>query len=279
MPLGGQLPPTDFWPTDLPRPDDPSNTIDRQRSATACTGSYSVATGDTSAQGGPLQMTLNSCGALTGLQTDSGATSRLRYGGGFSVRMVGGTPNLLRNGGLDTVSHGIPTSWYRGGSSTGLGATTTSPHSGPYAFRIYRSPTGHYGTSGDIHQTVRVSPNTNYVYGGWTKATKVMPTSVSATNPIVSKNVSPVEMMAVIKDRYGRTIGTFRAYGYTNDAPWNYQSVGFRTPTNAYSVVVSVHMVYGRGTAYFDELSLNQLLASSALGVASTVTQSGDGST
>jgi hypothetical protein len=265
VPLGGRPVRSSVRETDLPAPGDPALTTATTPTtgtepSASCSTTNAISTGD-----GSMQLAFSSTGAIIGAKAGSRCLERLVYSGGFSARLAGGQPNLLANASFDSGTS-TPTSWLRSGSGPVSQATET--HAGTRAVQISRTTVG---TSGDLHQTVRIATNTNYVLSGWFKSVNVKPTSGAATNPVVTKDVSPLEIQAIVKDSGGRVLpGDYRAYGYTDTADWNFQSVGFRTPSNAYSVTIYLRMKSGSGTGYFDSLYLSQLLAPSSVPTASS---------
>lgn len=254
IPLAPQPEAETTRPTDLPPPGDAA-LAPAVSPTSSCPTDRSVVSGD------GLRLAVATNGSVAGVQAGGRCLSRLSYGGGFSVRPVGGQTNLLTNGGFETGS-GTPSSWYRSG--TGPTISTTAMKFGARSAVITRSSTG---TSGDLHQTVALSPNTSYTVGGYTKSYDMTPTSFSATNPIVSRDVSPIEIAAAVKDSSGRLLGTYRAYGYTNTSDWAFQSVGFFAGPSAHSATVSIRINAGRGSAWFDGLTLARVLSASSYAV------------
>jgi hypothetical protein len=261
VPLGPQRDIQAGRPTDLPPIGDPS-LAPATAPAGTCTTTRSVASGD------GVRLAIGTNGSVTGVNIGSRCVDRLVNGGGFAVRHVGGQANLLHNGTFESVSGSTPTSWFRAG--TGPAISTTAHHDGVRSVVITRTSTG---TSGDLHQTVSISPYTNYMVGGFLKAYSVTPTSFSATAPIVSRDVSPVRISAAVKDSGGHLLATYYANGYTNTADWHYESVGFFADALARSVTVSVSIINGRGSGWFDGISLAPILAagSSAVSTSSVV--------
>ncbi|MBA2254478.1 MAG: hypothetical protein H0W07_05130 [Chloroflexi bacterium] len=261
-PLYSQPRRTTTLPGDLAGPTDPTMIAPRGVTTGTCpTSGPRITSGD------GFQMALSTSGAIVGLKDGTDCLDRLARSGGFSMRMIGqsaNNPNLVRNPDFSSGSS-IPTDWSRSG--TGPVIDTSVGYNGTRSVRITRTTTG---DSGYLYQTITVEPSTNYVLGGYFKAgrsgdgsTFVVPTAAATTNPIVSRNVSPLMLLGQVKDSAGRLLRSPTAWGYTNLADWNYQSVGFRTPSTARSVTISIRMVDGKGVGWWDGIGLRKLWAAS----------------
>ncbi|HET6561464.1 MAG TPA: hypothetical protein VFG72_06285 [Marmoricola sp.] len=172
----------------------------------------------------------------------------------FSVRKVGGTPNLLPNPGLevDRDGDGIPDGWRLMSGVVEPEWVTDQAHRGQRSVR-FQAPT--VATSTSLQTTVAVEPSRFYRLDGWMRSEDVQPTAATAepaTGP------SPVRLK--VQQLAGSTVvGSVQAYGYTDTAGWHRGNVGFRTRPEVTSVRVVAQVVAGSGTVWYDDLSLREL--------------------
>ena len=258
-PLYSQPRPTKTLPGDMAGPTDFSMRAPLGGKGTCATSGPRITTGD------GFQLALSTSGAVTGIKDGSTCIDRIAKNGGFSMRMIGqsaGNPNIMSNASFESSSTAA-TSWTRVG--TGPTLDNSVGYNSARSIRIARTSVG---DSGYLYQTRTVKPNTNYVLGGYFKAgisgngaTYVVPTAIASTNPVVSRNISPLVLSGSVRDSSGRVLRSPVAYGYTNLADWNYQATGFRTPSTAKTVTIRIQMVDGKGTGWFDGIGLRELLA------------------
>ncbi|MDX6319960.1 MAG: hypothetical protein QOD35_3360 [Nocardioidaceae bacterium] len=207
----------------------------------------------TVASGDGLALTLSSTGSVSSLKIGgrevAGGTAPL-----FSVRKVGGTPNLLPNPGFETDANrnDIPDHWRLMSGTVRPRWVSDQAHTGTRSIRFH-SPS--IGTSTTLQTTVAVRPDTYYTAGSWIRSRNVKPAAATAepeTGP------SPVRLK--IKQFDGSTaVKTDQAYGYTDTVGWYRKFVGFKTQPNVTSVRVFAQIVHGSGTVWFDDLQVNKL--------------------
>jgi hypothetical protein len=223
--------------------------------------------------GDGLAMSISQRGAVKAVSVEGRSVESTGSQGGFSMRLVGGTPNLLRNPGFERLeSDGTPAHWQIGEGRRPVLDTGTA-HDGARSMRIAAS---HTSTSGPFEQTVRVQPDTSYVLSGWFKSAHVAPTAPPAWTP---SDPSPLRLKAQQLSADGKIELASDAFGYTNTAEWNRQFVGFTTLPGVKRVRVVGQIVRGSGTVWYDDLSLRRLLQPVAKHVAGTVRSDSDGLT
>jgi hypothetical protein len=188
----------------------------------------------------------------------------LQQPGGFSIRMVGGNPNLLPNSSLeaDADHDGAPDGWRftRGAAVPRVDGSTA--HSGRSSVRVSNASVA---TSGALTTEVPASPYQNYFLSAWFKSEDVLPTATSLGHPpIIQPTGSPLQIRVEQVSGSGKVLATYYAFGYTNTADWNKQAVGFKTLGKTRTLRVSALLLKGSGTAWFDDLYLGQLFAPSA---------------
>lgn len=208
----------------------------------------------TLSSGTGLRMTLSPTGSVTSLrlggrEVSGGATPSL-----FSIRKVGGNPNLLPNPGLeaDTDADGVPDGWQLMSGTLRPEWVTDDAHRGSRSVRFQVPSTT---TTTTLRTTAPVEPDTYYTLGGWLRSRDVRPV-VAPAEP--ETGASPVRLK--VQQLSGSTVvETSQAYGYTGTAPWHRQLVGFRTEPGVTSVRVLAQVVAGSGTVWYDDLSLRRL--------------------
>src|SRR6266496_1454857 len=87
----------------------------------------------------PLRLRLRGDGTVAGItEGGSGGLPAVRGGGGFSARLVGGTPNLLSDPGFeaDANGDGSPDGWTISPGEGTIGSDGTVAHSGIRSVRI-----------------------------------------------------------------------------------------------------------------------------------------------
>ncbi len=228
--------------------------------------------------GDDLGLALNPDGTVARVTSGSRTIPSLASGGGFSMRMVGQNPNLLRNAGFeaDTDRNRVPDSWRITRGATPPVLDATAARTGSRSLRVSNRATT---TSGGFSTVVPVRPYTYYFLTAWSRARDVLPTSTLAGNPpITSPRGGPVQVKAEQLNESGEVLATYYTFGYTNTANWNKQSVGFKSLSATSRVRVTALLNAGSGTAWFDDIYLGELLAEEPINIRGSVARSRDGS-
>jgi len=230
---------------------------------------------DPSASGGHLQFQLLATGAIRPIQIAGRALpTRPVSSDGFSIRTVGGNPNLLPDPGfeLDSNGDGTPDGWELQGGATTPKVDQATAHSGGRSF-VISNPTAE--TSGAFAAKIGVVPGTYYVLSGWFKSEAVQPTVATVVREPTNRH-SSVQLQVTQFGSNGPGT-TSIAYGYTDTAGWNKGFAGFQAGDDVHQVEVRGLLDDGSGTAWFDDLYLGRLLAGAATSAAGPVSTDGDG--
>lgn len=219
-----------------------------------------------------LALGVDEGGAVNEVRVGTRSLPLLERAGGFSVRSAGGRPNLLDNPGfeVDDDGDGDPDDWTltRGASLPELDRSVA--RSGKVSMRLTNRV---QANSGVFWTEVPVSPNTHYFSCGWFRARALKPTAPTAYTP---SRLSPFRLKIQQRSGEEELLQTSNAYGYTNNAGWNKQCVGFETKPEASSVRVLGQLVNGSGSGWLDDLYVGKLLGSSKA-VRGEVTETPDG--
>jgi hypothetical protein len=238
---------------------------DPSTEATVAPAALTAAAKVTSGDG--LRLDLTSTGAIASVRSGSRTLPRLSttLPGGFSMRKVGGTANLVRNGGFESGK----TYWTISGTPAPALATTS--RTGTRSLKVSRST---IGDTGSFSQKVAVSPNTNYFAGAWIKTSSVKPSSTGVGN-LASTNAqdSPVQIRVDQLNSAGTILSTHWIVGYTDTSGWAKHSVGFRTASSAATVKLTGRLKGGQGTAWFDDIWVKPLFAASESRIGGTIKQ------
>jgi hypothetical protein len=188
--------------------------------------------------------------------------------GGFSIRGVGGMPNLVPNASFeaDADADGVPDGWSAVTSPTAPVLDAAVSRVGSRSVRIGRST---FGDSGYLRREVRVRANTEYTVSAWMRSAGVQPT---APPGLTYTELSPVRMM-VQQFAGTKVVHTGYLFGYTDTADWNRQFLGIRTTPDTTSVRLTLRLIRGSGTIWFDEIRVSELLSSTSLPVRGAVTR------
>jgi hypothetical protein len=173
--------------------------------------------------------------------------------------MAGGQPNLVPNPGFerDANGDGVPDGWRRASGPAAPTVVGAPTHSGARSIRISSAATS---TSASLSTTVALRPDTEYILWAWFRSHDVLPSVATAVREPTARH-SSVRIVADQLDASGRIVGSAYATGYTDTAPWNRGAVGFRTGAAARAVRISILLLDGSGTAWFDDVSLSRLFA------------------
>ena len=207
-------------------------------------------------------------GVVTRMKEGNRPVPMLPQRAALSVRMVGETPNLLSNPGLevDRDADGVPDGWSLPRGSLAPEADDSVSHSGRRSIRI-RSPS--VATSSSFQQEVTVSPETFYVLAGWIRTERIRPVLATAVREPAEPH-SPVRLEVDSVDADGSAVHTIAAaYGYTDSSDWSLHSVGFKTGPGVHRVRVRGLLFRGSGTAWFDDLSVSALFRGGPVAVPS----------
>jgi hypothetical protein len=209
--------------------------------------------------GDGLRLDLTSTGAIASVRSGSRTLPRLTttLPGGFSMRKVGGTANLVRNGGFESGT----TSWTISGTPAPTLASVF--RTGTRSLKVSRSTIGDTGT---FSQKLAVKPNTSYVAGAWVRTKDVKPSSTGVGNLATTNGAdSPVQIRVDQLSSSGTVLSTHWIVGYTDssdlDRLWNTHSVGFRTRSTTTAVKLTGRLKKGQGTAWFDDVWVKPLFA------------------
>lgn len=216
-------------------------------------GTRSLATGD------GLAITLDSKGKIDDLSVGARSLPKTPSGGGFSLRVAGGRPNLLGNAGFEADRDGDdqPDGWtLTSGASSPVLARKVA-HSGNRSIRL-RNP--ERANSGIVWREVPVGANTSYFACGWFKSRKLKPNAPTAFTPT---ELSPFRLKVQQFSSSGELVRTANAFGYTGTAGWNKQCVGIKTTSEVTKVRIVGQLVEGSGTAWLDDMYLGRLFGPS----------------
>ena len=224
-------------------------------------GTLAIATGD---------------GVRLALGTD-GTVDEVRLGdrslglvgaGGFSIHKVGGMPNLVPNGSFeaDADGNGIPDGWSAITSPTAPVIDRAVAHAGSRSLRLGR-PT--FGDTGYLRTEIAVRPDREYTISGWMRSAAVQPT---APPGLTYSDLSPARLM--IQEYAGSTVvDTGYLFGYTDTADWNRQFLGIRTAKDATSLRLTLKLIRGSGTVWYDQITVSELLQPASVPVRGAVTR------
>ena len=190
-------------------------------------------------------------------------------GGGFSVRRVGGMPNLLPNASFeaDVDANGIPDGWVALNTPVAPVIDTTVAKAGTRSVRLGRPD---LGDTGYLRTEIPVAANTAYTLSGWMQSSDVKPT---APTGISHSDLSPARVM--LQAWAGAAVeSTDFIYGYTDTAGWNRQFLGIKTSNLTTHVRVTMKLIRGSGTVWYDDLRFNELLQPTATAFRGQTTQS-----
>lgn len=232
---------------------------------TAHAAGLSVASGD------GVRMAMASDGTISGMTVGSRAL-RTVGPGGFSLRKVGGTPNLVPNAGmeLDANSDGVPDGWIRTTTPTVPVIDHTVAHTGGRSLRLRNTVLGYSGT---LRRDIAVKPLTEYSVSVWMRSDAVLPNAPSA---LTYSAQSPARLL--VQQLAGTTIvANGYAYGYTDTADWNRQFLGIRTLSGVTAVRLTMRILQGTGTVWYDDLALTALLQPGSVPVRGSVTAASGG--
>jgi hypothetical protein len=178
---------------------------------------------------------------------------------GFSVRMVGNQPNLVKNPGFESAV-----------SRAAMSATGAyrAPHVSPDAQqRDGRGARGSYvgrvaiggtapKTSPIAYQTIAVSTSTNYTITARSTSRawgRTRPRPRHADVQVGSRAGSRPHRAARSSNAVLRT---YWVYAYTGTAGWHHNATGIKTMSNATKVRLAIGVRSGYGTVLFDDISL-----------------------
>ena len=171
--------------------------------------------------------------------------------GGFAIRAVGGTGNVLHNAGfeVDQDADGVPDGWSLVAGDGDLELSAAEPFAGGRALRV--STTTRTASPALVTELV-VTPATEYVLSAWIRTEGLSPLlTTTAVTP------ARVEVHQIGAER--RHASAF-AFGYTGDSAWSRHDAGFRTAPGVRRIRVRVLIEDGLGTAWFDQLKIAPLL-------------------
>jgi hypothetical protein len=234
-------------------------------------GAPVAAVGLTITSGDGVGLALRADGSVAGMQLGSRQLSMVG-GGGFSFRNVGGMPNLLPNAGFesDRDGDGVPDGWTVRNSPVPTISTTVA-RSGLRSVRLHRDT---LGDTGLLRIDLPVKRLTEYTISAWMRSDAIQPT---APPGLTNTAKSPVRVLvqqwagdAVLTNGY--------LYGYTDTAGWNRQSLGVRTLIDTTTLRLSIKLMAGRGTAWYDDLRVAELFRPASVPIRGTVTRAADGS-
>jgi hypothetical protein len=226
----------------------------------------------TVSSGDGLALTLSPTGSVSSVRVGDRVVSGGTRAPLFSVRRVGGAPNLVQNPGLETDADRdhVPDGWQLTAGSTPPRWVVGTAHHGRHSVELRSS---RITTSTTLRTTIPVQPGTFYSAGGWIRTEAVTPTAATAepaTGP------SPVRLK--VQQLAGSTVvRTDQAYGYTGDADWHRKFVGFRTAAGVTAVRVAAQLVAGSGTVWFDDFSVRRLFRGGWTAGTGTVRSNGSG--
>lgn len=206
-----------------------------------------------------LQLRLSEDGSIAGVTIGGRRLPQTGHQGGFSVREVGGNPNLLPNGGfeIDAEHNDIPDGWsfVRGSEGTPVRVSDVS-HAGGSSVRIDKVP----GANGGYFNTsVPVQPDTNYSLSGWIRTLDVLPTAPTSQAP---RSSSPVRLLIKeISSNGVVTTSESEVHGYTNTSEWARHFAAIRTAPDTVRLRITGVFFGGSGTSWFDDISISELFS------------------
>lgn len=221
-----------------------------------------------------IGLSLNPDGTVAGLQAGDAKLPTTGNPGGFSVRMTGGTSNIVANPGFesDTDSNGIPDGWKFTAASGRPRLDNTTAHAGARSVRISLS---HTATSGSITTDIRVRPRTNYSLSVWFKTLNLKPTAPPTDPGTRDQSAARVIVEQIGTD--GRIMAVSTAPSYTDTSDWHRQFVGFKTYASVKQIRVRALIDGGSGTVWIDDLRITELFQREAIPVRGTVRKLPDG--
>jgi hypothetical protein len=230
------------------------------------------------AGGEDMALGLASDGRIGQVRAGGRPLPMLRQGGGFSLRLAGGNPNLLPDSSFEAAGSqpGVPAGW---SFSPGPGVLRLDPstaHTGSRSIEISASVRQN---SGSFSTQIRVEPNVYYMLSAWFRTQDLLPTVPPAVREPTQRNTG-AQVALQQMSATGEVVATSRVFGYTDTAGWNRQFVGFKTADDAMTVRVSGFLRNNIGTAWFDDLQLAKLLqpgSTSLRGGVRQVTGAGSG--
>lgn len=228
--------------------------------------------GLTIASGDGVGLTLGADATVGGLRVGTRDLGMVGNGG-FSVRNVGGMPQLLPNASFerDTDANGVPDGWARVARSVVPTIDSTVAHSGGRSVRIHLDT---LGDSGYLSMDIKAKPNTDYTVSAWMRSDGVRPNAPIA---LTYGELSPVRVLVqqIVGTNTVRTAGTI--FGYTDTADWNRQFLGIHTAPDASKIRVRVQLAHGMGTAWFDDLAVAELFRPGRVPIHGNVSTGGAG--
>ena len=229
-----------------------------------------------------LELAMNANGSVSSVTEGARAIPMNGKKGGFSIRMAGNQPNLIKNPGFESaVSTTTDVNNWRFPTSGTTPPTRVADgdagHAGSWAARVLISGTINK-TSAIAYQTVAVSPSTNYTIAGWFKTTDIKPNSTETTAPLTYRaDLAPVAIRIEQLNSSNTVQRTNWVYAYTGTAGWHQNATGVKTISTATKIRLAIGVRSGRGTVLFDDISLKRLLAPAATPMVVTATQPGGG--
>ncbi len=219
-----------------------------------------------------IGLSLNTNGTVAGLQAGDAKLPTTGNPGGFSVRMTGGTPNIVANPSFesDTDSNGIPDGWRFTAASGRPSLDNSTAHAGARSVRVSLSDTA---TSGTVMTDIRVRPRTNYSLSVWFKTRNLKPSA--PTTGLRDRSTARVIVEQI--GTGGKIMAVSTAPSYTDTAPWHRQFVGFKTYASVKQIRVRALIDGGSGTVWIDDLRITELFQREAIPVRGTVRKLPDG--
>ena len=229
------------------------------------------------ASGDGLKLALNKDGSVAGISDGERTLPKLDTGGGFSMRLVGEEPNLAPNPSMEIDADGdrTPDGWRFTKGAARPQVTNSRAHSGKRSITVSNK---NVATSGTFTTEIAVKPYRNYIAGAWFRSENVLPTSAWFGNPPVRiPDGSPAQIKVEELTRGGEVLSSYYAFGYTNSAGWNRQSVGFKTLGKTRKLRVTGLLYEGSGRVWFDDLYVGQLISDTVRPLTSETTTGANG--
>lgn len=217
----------------------------------------------------PLTLGLGPQGRVGSMSVDADPLPRLEGPSGFSVRLAGGNPNLLANGGFeaDADGDGAPDGWTLGPEAIVKGDGPA--HRGRRSVRV---ESGRTATVEAFAGRRAVRPGTLYVLTAWIRSEEVHPIIPPAVREPTDPH-SPVQVQ--VSNGAGPPVAVL--YGATGTAGWHRASVGFRAGPGVTEVAIRGVLLEGSGSVWFDDVSLAELFAPSDVAVEGRAVRDGVG--
>jgi hypothetical protein len=217
--------------------------------------------------GDGIGLTVGVDGSVRGVRVGDRALPAVGHGG-FSVRKVGGTPNLVPNAGLerDLDGNGVPDGWRLVGFGAVPAIDSTMAHGGTRSVRIQ---TAQIADSAELRIDIPVKAETVYSLRAWIRTDSLLPTAPPAQS---SDHLSAARVVVTQAAGHVQT-WVNNIFGYTNTADWHRRSLGVRTLPGTTSIGIALRIRDGKGTVWFDDLVLRELLAPTATPIRGAVTE------